>query len=357
MRACTTVSRRDLPRARVLADSFAAHHPGQRLHVLVTDDREGTLSAEGEAFELCLPGDLPLTAGEFERMSALYDAKELVTAVKFWQIRLLLEQSDEVLFLDSDVEIFAPLDDLGELCATYGVVVTPHSVAPIPLDGETPTELQIQRSGIYNTGFFGFGRKGADFLDWICERARRDFILDAAAGLWFDQRWFDFAPLLFDAYVSRDRSYNVAYWNLHERSLSGGDGRYLIDDRPLVFFHFSGFDPHRPELLTRVASRIRPVEGTALHGICADYAGKLISHGYDRYADVEYGFARVDGLEWTHERRRAYRRALVAAERGHEPHPPEPGSASFPAWLQARAPGSGRRLAHRLRRVRDRLRR
>src|SRR5205807_3009823 len=114
--------------------------------------------------------------------------------------------------------------ELGVLSAAHGVVVTPHSVEPIPLDGETPTELQIQRSGVYNTGFIGVGRDGGGFLDWICERARRDFVLDRDAGIWFDQRWFDFVPLFFDGHIERGRAYNVAYWNLHERELSRADG-------------------------------------------------------------------------------------------------------------------------------------
>ena len=62
MRACTTVSRRDLPRARVLADSFAEHHPGERLHVLVTDDRDGAVDPAMEPFELCRPHELGVDA-------------------------------------------------------------------------------------------------------------------------------------------------------------------------------------------------------------------------------------------------------------------------------------------------------
>lgn len=342
MRACTTVSRRDLPRARVLADSFARHHPGQRLHVLVTDDIHRTVRAEEEPFDLCRPDELPLAPGEFDRLAAIYDPKELVTAVKFWQTRLLLESDGAVLFLDSDVEVFSELDELAALCVTHGVVVTPHSVEPIPLDGETPTEFQIQRSGVYNTGFIGVGASGSRFLDWVCERAERDFVLDRDAGLWFDQRWFDFVPLYFSAHISRERAYDVAYWNLHERTLREHENRFYVGDDPLVFFHFSGFDPHQGNLLTRVASRIRPEPGSALGRLCGEYAEKLLGHGYDECMEVPYGFARIGPLEWTEERRRAYRQALVAADRGQAPRPPEPGDETFPDWLREVA-GSDRR--------------
>jgi glycosyltransferase involved in cell wall biosynthesis len=58
-----------------------------------------------------------------------------------------------------------------------------------------------------------------------------------------------------DVCVLRDPAYNVAYWNLHDRSLrwrglddpAAGD-EWTVDGRPLVAFHFSGYslaDPYR----------------------------------------------------------------------------------------------------------------
>ena len=39
-------------------------------------------------------------------------------------------------------------------------------------------------------------------------------------GLFVDQRWVDLVPALFDDYVVMKRAgLNVAYWNLHERSI------------------------------------------------------------------------------------------------------------------------------------------
>ena len=58
-----------------------------------------------------------------------------------------------------------------------------------------------------------------------------------------DQRWVDFAPSFFDHFILKDPTYNVAYWNLHERDLEWTDGRYLVNGQPLTFFHFSGFVP------------------------------------------------------------------------------------------------------------------
>ena len=44
-----------------------------------------------------------------------------------------------------------------------------------------------------------------------------------------DQRWIDFVPSLFDHHILKDPSYNVAYWNLHERDLQWDGTRYLVE--------------------------------------------------------------------------------------------------------------------------------
>ena len=50
-------------------------------------------------------------------------------------------------------------------------------------------------------------------------------------------------------------------WNVYARSVRLADGTPTAAGRPLVFFHFSGFDPLRPEMLSRHQNRLltRPV--------------------------------------------------------------------------------------------------
>ena len=62
---------------------------------------------------------------------------------------------------------------------------------------------------------------------------------------------------MFEHTVLRDTACNVAYWNLHERTLERTtDGVYTVDGNPLRFFHYSGHDPHRP--VPAVQARRRP---------------------------------------------------------------------------------------------------
>jgi hypothetical protein len=341
VRFCTTVTRSYLAHARVLAESFSAHHPGERLAVLVTDDVEGRVDPDPEPFVLVRPEDLALPADELARMAAIYDEKELATALKPWLLRLLLEQEAGAVFLDPDIQVFAPLGDLVESAAEHRILLTPHSLTPIPFDDETPTELHVQRSGIFNTGFLGVGRGAGPFLDWLAERLRLDCLVDYERGLFVDQRWIDFVPAYFEHRVVRDPGCNVAYWNLHERSLEARDGHVYVNDRPLRFFHFSNFDPNRPQLLTIVASRIQPARDPVLARLCADYAALLLAQGFRDAAAAPYGLAFANGVRFTRAHRRLYRAALRRAEQGGGPVPPAPGDPAFASWIEAADRGSG----------------
>jgi hypothetical protein len=339
-RVCTTVTRSYLPHARVLGETFAAHHSGERIAVLVTDDVERRVDPEREPFVVVRPEELGLAAGDLARMAAIYDAKELATAFKPWLLRLLLEREPAALFIDPDVQVFAPIDDLVEAAAERAILLTPHSLTPIPFDGETPNELHVQRSGIFNTGFLGVGPGAEPFLDWLADRLRLDCVIDYSRGLFVDQRWIDFVPAYFEHLVVRDPGCNVAYWNLHERTLEERDERVFVNGEALRFFHFSGFHPDRPELLTSTASRIRPARDPVLARLCTVYAELLLTHGFRDAVGEPYGLAESNGVPLSRARRRLYRAALRLAEDGG-PRPPEPHEPEFAEWIGAAEQGGG----------------
>ena len=114
-------------------------------------------------------------------------------------------------------------------------------------------------AGIYNLGYVSVAsRPEVDrLIDWWADRLRRDCRVDPVWGYFVDQRWFDLVPgFLTDFAIVRDPEFNVAYWNLHSRRLERNGGEYLVDGRPLAFFHFSGFDPARPLSLSLHQNRI-----------------------------------------------------------------------------------------------------
>ncbi|MCA1832482.1 MAG: glycosyltransferase family 4 protein [Actinobacteria bacterium] len=319
MNVCTIVARNYLAFARVMADSFRAHHPHARVDVLVLDAVPGSDNS-GEPFRVLTPQDVGLDTREFHRMATIYDVTELATAVKPWVLRsLIAEYGAPVVYLDPDIEVFAPLDEVDTLAEEHGVVLTPHSIRPMPRDGMVPTEADIMVAGTFNLGFIAVGPRGSDFLEWWAERLRRDCINEIGDGLFVDQRWVDLAAQYFECFVLKDDTYNVAYWNLDSRTLDYDDaGVFRVNGRPLRFFHFSGFHPQNPAVLSkhqRNRPRHQPTRNPVLRQICQTYAAKLLNRGFAEAADVPYGFASsVGGVRLTKSLRRSYREELIRDE-------------------------------------------
>ena len=315
MNICTIIARNYVAFARVLAESFKAAHPDGNCSVLVIDDPTGFIDPAAEPFELLTIDQIGLP--DPERMAAWYDVMELSTAVKPWLLRTLLERPgyDSVVYLDPDIRIFKPLEEIERRLGSHDVVLTPHFDKPLPRDGRKPAEEDILIAGSYNLGFIGLrgGETAGELLDWWSERLETDCLNEPEAGRFVDQRWIDLAPGLWPGIdILRDPTYNIAYWNLPTRDLEDdGSGGYLVNAEPLRFFHFSGFDPRRPKELSKHQNRIRVDTHQALARICGEYADELLGHGYREAIDWPYGWNTLpNGVKLDREARRTYRAGI-----------------------------------------------
>jgi hypothetical protein len=159
-------------------------------------------------------------------------------------------------------------------------------------------------SGAYNLGFIALRRseESLRFLRWWEERLEDGCRIDVPNGLFTDQKWIDLVPGLFPAtHILRDQAYNIAFWNLHERSIAADSGRYLVNGRPAAFFHISGFNPEAPDLLSKHQTRTRVEEHPALARLLSDYAERLLKSGAREAREWEYGFSRFDNGVGVHD--------------------------------------------------------
>ncbi|HXV06115.1 MAG TPA: glycosyltransferase [Solirubrobacterales bacterium] len=350
MNICTIIARNYVAFARVLAESFKAAHPDGKCTVLVIDDPTGYIDPAEEPFELLTIGDIGLP--DPERMAAWYNVMELSTAVKPWLLRTLLERPgyDHVVYLDPDIRIFAPLEEIERRVAEHDVVLTPHFDKPLPRDGRKPAEEDILIAGTYNLGFIALreGKAASELLDWWSERLESHCLNEPEVGRFVDQRWIDLVPGIWsDVDVLRDPSYNIAYWNLPTRSLEDdGAGGYRVDGRTLRFFHFSGFDPQRPKELSKHQNRIRVVDQPLLRRICGEYAEELLGHGYREAIGWPYGWDSLpNGIKLDRTARRLYREMVEAGGAGESVFA-EAGAERFAAYLKVSGGGrEGPRLA------------
>lgn len=346
MHACTIAARNYLPFVQVVARSFLAAHPNHRFSVLVVDGTKDDPELQGQPFDVVLPEQLDLDRTAFHQMAMAYDVTELSTALKPWMLRHVLDSGDDVaVYLDPDIRVYAGFEELDALVREHGIVLTPHTLSPIPRDGLKPTEADILGSGVYNLGFIAVAQQARGFLLWWSERLRRDSISDPSNMLFTDQRWIDFVPSYFRPKILEDYGFNVAYWNLFERPLSRSDGGYLANGVPLRFFHFSGFRPDKPWILSKyVADNPRSTisADAVLRELCAGYGSAVTEAGFEHESAVPYGWNHLaDGSRVSPRQRRYFRDALIAWDAGEGPEPPDPfgpaGAETFRDWLRSPA--------------------
>jgi glycosyltransferase involved in cell wall biosynthesis/2-polyprenyl-3-methyl-5-hydroxy-6-metoxy-1,4-benzoquinol methylase len=341
MRGCTIVARNYLAQAEILARSFKEHHPDCPFAILIIDDWQAGGTRE-DGVELLNLNDIGLDPGDAYRMAVIYNVTELSTAVKPWLLRRFLnDQTQSVIYFDPDIEIFSPLYDLAELAREHSIVLTPHVTEPIPRDDYRLNETDILGSGIYNLGFIGVGPGSEGFLDWWATRLRRESVIDPTRMRFTDQRWIDFVPGLYRHFIVRDPGFNVAYWNLHSRNLQWENNRYTVNGKPLRFFHYSGYNPNQPHLLSKHQGdkpRVLLSEHPGVARITKEYRKKLKGAGFQEMTRQPYGFESLsNGLKLDDHIRKLYRDTLARFEKGEGPEPPSPfapeGEQVFVNWL------------------------
>ncbi len=354
LNVCTIIAKNYLAYARVLAKSFAEHHPGSRLWTLIIDDFSPSIDPADEPFIALAPAEIDCDA--FTNMALRYSVLELSTAVKPWLMRhLMRETGGPVTYLDPDIKIYGSLERLDQLGREHGVVLIPHNKEPLPPDGRAPSQIDIMIAGVYNLGYITLapGPEVDRLIDWWADRLRRDCRVDPVWGYFVDQRWFDLAPgFLTDLAIVRDPEYNVAYWNLHGRKLERAGGRWLVNGRPLAFFHFSGFDPDHPLVLSRYQDRIDVTADPALEQILVEYAAEVNREGHAASRKWPYSYGALgDGTRLDATLRALYSE-LSDEQNGELPSPfTLEGASLFASWINEQAPGAPPGISRVLARV------
>src|ERR1700678_157314 len=109
---CTILSTNYLPKALSLAESLRRHESGAILRILLTD-----VGADGQLPELagveCLStASLGLSGRSVRELVMSYDLVEFATAVKPLLLQSLLVEAEQVVYLDPDTYVTAPMVEL-----------------------------------------------------------------------------------------------------------------------------------------------------------------------------------------------------------------------------------------------------
>jgi len=298
--------------ARVLMASLREQHPDWERFVLIIGD-----TLPGEELFTSVPLDaLPLP--DRRRFLFRYTLLELSTAVKPWMFEHLFARGyDRVVYLDPDIFVYGPLVELDAVPDETFLTLTPHLTGSIEGD-DHPSERSILLAGSYNLGFLAVRRQPQlpDFLGWWEKKLEFQAVVDTANGLFCDQKWIDLAPGLFAGVsILRHDGYNVAYWNLRQRTVKEASGNFAVNGQPLRFFHFSGFNPAIPSRPSTHDARLTLAAVGDARKLFEKYGAEVRKAGSASFRKAGYSYgAFADGTPIATSARIAYRNSIELQE-------------------------------------------
>jgi hypothetical protein len=248
MHIFTSITANYLPKAAALAHSVKRVHPEAVFHVVLCDKMPVCASTTTDAFDSII-NITQLPIDNLPSWIFKHRLVELCTAVKGTAFQYIADRmgAERIYYFDPDIVVLSRLDALERKLDHNSILLTPHMLEP-ETDAQAilDNEICCLRHGVYNLGFLAVrtSGQGRRFIDWWADRLRHYCYDEVPNGLFTDQRWVDLAPAFFDDIaIVREPEYNVATWNLsHRRGTGVAPYEIRINDRELVFYHFSGFD-------------------------------------------------------------------------------------------------------------------
>jgi lipopolysaccharide biosynthesis glycosyltransferase len=292
---CTIITKSYLAYARTLAKSILKHHPEITLYVLLVDQVDESFNPDIEPFKLIHLENLSDQL-VVEQMCFYYTAFELCCALRGLLHEYMFNQTSAQswLFLDSDIMVFHPLDSVFEELQATSILLTPHCTTPVSEEHIAPHEIDIVSSGLYNGGFLGLRRseETKKFIDWFKTRLKFYSLNDLGRGQFVDQNWLNLVPLYFkDSALCSEPGANLGHWNLFEKELTkDGSGMILVDGKPILFIHFSGWDIESPEQISKYAPMYRDNTPSLWSDLAEAYQKNLLENGYYEFKDLSYTF-------------------------------------------------------------------
>lgn len=279
---CTIATKSHVSIAVAALASYARHNPGTQLFLLLIDSNRDCygdyLQVDSDSvIELLYLSEL-VDEADLTYLSFAYNAFELCCAARPILHAYLygLEDLDTWLYVDSDTYCLANIEDIFDVSAKKSISLTPHISS-----FEYQNYPEFIASGLYNGGFLGLSKldESKRFIDWFFSL---DFFDEKSVkaptfyngNIYVDQKWLDLVPIFFqEIHQILDEGINAGHWRLFKNgsfTLRKDSNKLYINNSPLRVFHFSGFCPEQPGIV----SRYKPYD------LSHDPTWRQLSHDY-----------------------------------------------------------------------------
>jgi hypothetical protein len=237
---CTYFDRNYLSRGLALYRSLDARGGSFTLHILCLDDEaRETLAA------LRLPHARLISLSDFEDPELLRAKANRATIEYYWTLTpslplYVLRQDqtvDVITYVDADLFFFAEPSALFEEMGDASVMIQPHRFPPRLADRAA--------NGIYNVGWVTFRR---DDVGLACATRWREQCIEwcyyrVEDGKLGDQKYLDTWTTDYPSvHVMQHLGGGLAPWNIEQYRihLDRASRRVMVDELPVIFFHFHG---------------------------------------------------------------------------------------------------------------------
>jgi hypothetical protein len=283
-----------LPYVATLIDSIKAFDTSAQFSVLLTDIKPERVESLRNKFdyeiEIICCDDLDID--HVESMREYYSCLEYNAACKILAVDYQINKNGqtECLFLDADMFCLGNLAGVLEK-VNSDVAITPHSFAPYPNDGYLPSDIEIIQSGQINAGFLFVKKspRACEAIAWMKEKTRFEWFIAPRYGMHAEQQWLSALPYFFNdvTEVLNDPAINIAYWNLHERTLSQDKDNIIVNGKPAILMHFSGYRMQKGNQFTVHSERVFDDKTEeALKKVVGDYT-ESIKRSNDMFGGIE----------------------------------------------------------------------
>lgn len=287
----TICSNNFLGRAITLFESVEMYHPEASFWIVLVD---GPLPSEitiNPAINLV--NAEALSVPTYFQMTQKYNITEMNTAVKPFAFEYLFDLSfDSAIYLDPDTYLYSRLQEVEECFnSNVDLILTPHIIHP-DNRGISYNQKYLQ-FGIYNLGFIALRNtpETQNALRWWQDALLTHCLIDIPNGLFVDQKWADLLPAFIErSRILRHDGYNVAYWNLHERTIERFDSIYYVNGSPLRFIHFSGLDISK-NTVSRHSSELSSTKYSVFMELKLKYVTAITANNNEEFSRIEYAYS------------------------------------------------------------------
>jgi hypothetical protein len=285
----TVTSASGLPKAMIMARSVKKYMPRSKVVVGIIEDKIPESALRFPYFNEVILMKHITTYTIYHKFFFQYTLQEALRSCKAPLMKYIYYKytdEDIMVYLDDDMKVFGPFDELPAIVKDHPITVTGHFIYPETFDPDGMAE--IRKSGLYHPGFVALNRHpvAEKYLLWWSKLSDHHGYYDHEKKRFADQDWLDLSHLFFDEVFSlRHAGYNVSSLNLIERWNIDriGEDLYVINDQPLRCLQLS------PDLLL-ASSWIEPEKG------------KIYSDLYIQYLNHvnELGLSNINKTPWSY---------------------------------------------------------